>query len=173
MCWACDHPGGTRLDYLDHLQIVIARHGWAVQGIEDDWLHPPWAYTVGLTSRGRPELVVTGLPLVRAAGLLNDVASHLLRATTPTPGERLKLAGNPLMEIVEISEPTAHLEVVVAVFGPQVRALQTVHADDRGCWPWERGYRGVMGGQPVLGRRVLVTTAPTVGLQQRSDPWGR
>jgi hypothetical protein len=28
-----------------------------------------------------------------------------------------------------------------------------VHADDRGHWPWGTCYRGVRGGQPVLGTR--------------------
>jgi hypothetical protein len=46
--------------------------------------------------------------------------------------------------------------VVVALFGPRVRALQVVHADDQDHWPWESGYRGVPGGQPVLGRRAPV-----------------
>jgi hypothetical protein len=156
MCWACDHPGGNRLDYLDHLQEIIVRHKWAVQGIESDRIHPPWAYTAGLTLHGRPELVVTGLSLASAKGLLNDVAAHVLHATVPEPGERVKLAGGPLVEIVEVGEPTAHLEVAVALFGPRVRALQVVHADDRGRWPWERRYRGVQGGQPVLGRRASV-----------------
>jgi len=26
---------------------------WAVQGVERDGIHPPWAYTVGLTSHRR------------------------------------------------------------------------------------------------------------------------
>lgn len=43
MCWQCDHPGSTRLDYLRHMRGVIARYGWAVQGVERDRIHPPWA----------------------------------------------------------------------------------------------------------------------------------
>ena len=73
MCWQCDNPGSTRLDYLDHIRELIACHGWAVQGVERERVRPPWAYTVGLTSHGKPELVVTGLPLSRATLLLNDV----------------------------------------------------------------------------------------------------
>ena len=33
---------------------VIAEHGWVVQGVERDRIHPPWAYTVGLTSMASP-----------------------------------------------------------------------------------------------------------------------
>ena len=43
MCWECDHPGATRDDYLHYVGGVIAEHGWAVQGVERDRIHPPWA----------------------------------------------------------------------------------------------------------------------------------
>ncbi len=153
MCWLCDHPDSTWLNYLDHMQDMIARYGWAVQTVDRDRIHPPWAYTVGLTPHGRPELVATGLAADRAGSLLNDVAAHLLHAAVPRPGEQIPLAGSPLIEIVEVAEPAAHLVVAVELYGPALRALQLVHADDRGHWPWDGGYRGVRGGQPVLGER--------------------
>jgi len=155
MCWQCDHPGGTRLDYLEHVRDVIACCGWTVQGVQRDRIRPPWAYTVGLTAHGKPELVVTGLPLARAADLLNDVAPHVLHADAPLPGEQVPLIGGPVIEIVEVAEPTVHLVIAAEIFGPEIRALQLVHADDRGHWPWEKGFRGVRGGQPVLGVRAF------------------
>ncbi len=154
MCWQCDHPESTRLDYLEHVRELIDCHGWAVQGVQRGRIHPPGAYTVGLTLNGRPELVVTGMPLVRATELLNDVASHVLHADAPRPGEQIPLVGGPLIEIVTVAEPAAHLLTAVEFYGPGIRALQLVHADDRGHWPWEAGFRGVLGGQPVLGVRV-------------------
>lgn len=114
---ACDHPEGTYQDQLDHMRGLMVRHGWAVQGGEGDRIHPPLAYTLGLTHCGLPELVVSG----------------------------------PLIEIVELAHPDAHLDTAVALFGRELRALQLVWADDRGHWPWERGFRGMRGGQPVLG----------------------
>lgn len=154
MCWECDHPGGTRADYLDYVRGVIAEHGWAVQGVERDRIHPPWAYTVGLTAHGEPELVVTGMPLRRAARLIHDVAGHIRHAAAPRPGDQIALRGGPLTEIVKVAVPSAHLVMAVEMYGPGLRALQVVHADDRGHWPWDTGYRGVRGGQPVLGVRA-------------------
>lgn len=155
MCWTCDHPGSTRLDSLDHLRGLITAYGWAIQGVEGDRVHPPWAYTVGLTPLGRPELVVTGLALDRATRLLNGVAAHVLHSCAPAPGEQIPLRGGPLVEIVELPHPDAHLESAIALYGVEIRALQLVRADDRGRWPWERGYRGGRGGQPVLGPRAV------------------
>jgi hypothetical protein len=34
MCWECDHPENTHQDYLDHMQGLIDRFGWAVVGLE-------------------------------------------------------------------------------------------------------------------------------------------
>jgi Domain of unknown function (DUF4262) len=94
------------------------------------------------------------MPLPRACGLIHDVAAHVLHATSPRPGERIALRGGPLIEIVKVAVPSAHLVTAVEIYGPRLRALQVVHADDRGHWPWDVGYRGVRGGQPVLGVRA-------------------
>jgi uncharacterized protein DUF4262 len=159
MCWFCDHPGSTRSDYLDQLKLIIDGHGWAVQAIERDGIHPPWAYTVGLTAFGQPELLATGLPHRSAMHLLNSVAEHLLHAPGIKLGEPAELTGGQVIQILEVAEPTAHLEMATELFGPQIRALQVVHADDRGHWPWECQYRGVRGGQPILSHLVLPDTA--------------
>lgn len=156
MCWMCDHPGSSQLDYFDRLRATISEYGWAVQGVERDGPHPPWAYTIGLTEHDRPELVVTGRRLDAATRLLNQVASHVLHAQPPVPGERIPWRGGPLMEIVELPHPDAHLEFAVAFYGDRLRALQLVCADDRGHWPWDAGFRGGRGGQPVLGPRTAV-----------------
>jgi Domain of unknown function (DUF4262) len=156
MCWECDHPESSHQDYLDHMQGLIDRFGWAVVGVEGDGIHPPWAYTLGLTPHGRPELVVTGLPLPRATWLLNAVASYVLDTAIPRPGEEVLVEGGPLMEVVAIAQPGAHLAIAVEFYGPAVQALQLAYVDDRGHWPWDTGFRGRRGGQPVLGMRAAV-----------------
>ena len=83
MCWECDHPGATRDDYLHYVGGVIAEHGWAVQGVERDRIHPPWAYTVGLTEHGEPELVVT-----RAAAACVAASPSSGPALPPAAGRR-------------------------------------------------------------------------------------
>lgn len=157
MCWMCDHPMATRQDYLDHIMSIIARQCWAVQGVERDRYRPPYAYTVGLTAHGKPELVLTGMSITRAAELLNDIAAHVLHAPPPPPGERVPLIDGPLVEFIKVDVPSAHLLVADELYGSQLQALQVVHADERGRWPWDCGYRGIKGGQPVLGVRTART----------------
>jgi len=90
-----------------------------------------------------------------AVELLNGAAAHLVRAEAPRPGQRIPWADGPLTEIVEVEVPDAHLLTAVDLYGPHVTALQLVHADEHGQWPWEQGWRGVPGGQPVLGVRSM------------------
>lgn len=161
MCWQCDHPGATWQDYLGHLRELLDRHRWVVQGVQRERQRPAYAYTVGLPRRQRPELVVTGLPYHQAVDLLNKAAEHVLHSAAPRPGEVLSLRGEPATEIVRVAEPGVHLRVAAALNGPGFSALQLVYADDRGRWPWDAGFRGGHGGQPVLGaRRPLLPVLP-------------
>ncbi|GGU51270.1 DUF4262 domain-containing protein [Lentzea flava] len=154
MCWDCDHPASRMDEHLATLRRCIDARGWAVQVVERDRAHPPWAYTVGLTLRGLPELVVTGMPVLEAGRLLDDTAEHLAHSCVPSPGRRFALEGGPLLEVVRVARPWAHLLVSARLFGEGIEALQLVHADESGNWPWDSSYQGVLGGQPVLGVRA-------------------
>ena len=123
MCWFCDHPDATWDDYLDLVREKIARFGWATQHVERDGIHPPWSYTVGLTELDEPELVVTGLPMERASALLHRVVGHTPYHAIPEPGEQVELPGGPLIQIVEVAEPSAHLEIAVDLYGPLIHAV--------------------------------------------------
>ncbi|MGW4519734.1 DUF4262 domain-containing protein [Amycolatopsis sp. NPDC004378] len=150
MCWHCENPDRPRSEYLTLLREGVADRGWLVQGVDDAGADPPWAYTIGLSAYGLPELVVTGLPLTECAELLNDLAAHALHASPPAAGERIPLRGGPLIEVVAVADPPAHLVFAAALYGPEILALQLVHVDERGRWPWSPGH---LGGQPVLGVR--------------------
>ena len=150
MCWVCDHPECTRDDYLNELRAKILRCGWAVQYVESDRM--PFAYTVGLTRDGFPELLVTGVSPRRAVRLLNSVARGA--ADPLILGAQTAIPSGPLVEVVEVENPDAHLYTAVEIFGPDVRAWQLVWADKRGRWPWAADFNDGRGGQPVLGVRA-------------------
>jgi hypothetical protein len=59
-----------------------------------------------------------------------------------------------IVEVVALPHPEAHLLFAGDVYGPDLKAVQLVYADDSGIWPWSRGHRGGVGGQPVLGPRA-------------------
>ena len=151
MCWKCDHPNATVDDYLDELRKTMLEHGWAVQYVESD--RTPLAYTVGLHDCGLPELLITGVSSQRAVRLLNVVASDLMSGKRLTPGQKVAVRSGPLVEIVKVTNPGAHMKWAVAFGGPEVSALQLVWADGRGRWPWAAAFSDGRGRQPVLGVR--------------------
>lgn len=152
MCWQCDHPDKTTDDYLDVLRRTIEDHRWAVQFVECD--KRPFAYTVGLHERGLPELLVTGMPAQTSAKLLNVTGQGMVDdGMVLRPAEHIDCGGRFLLEVVEVEHPDVHLTFAIRVGGPDVHAYQLVWADDRGRWPWDRGWGHGRRRQPVLGVR--------------------
>ena len=152
MCWKCDHPGSTIEECFDQLRETIRTSGWAVQFVESD--RTPYAYTIGLHDWDVPELLVTGVSPQRAVRLLNSVARDLVRGDTFTPGQQFTIPVGPVIEIVEVAHPDAHMNFAVALGGPEIRALQLVWADGRGRWPWSAEFADGRAAQPVLGVRA-------------------
>jgi hypothetical protein len=152
MCWKCDHPGSTVEDYFDELRATIRAQGWAVQFVESD--RTPYAYTIGLHDWDVPELLVTGVSPQRAVRLLNSVARDAVCGETFAPGQQITIPAGPLIEIVKVARPDAHMNFAVAFGGPEVRALQLVWADGRGRWPWSAKFADGRATQPVLGMRA-------------------
>jgi Domain of unknown function (DUF4262) len=154
MCWKCDNPDSTVEEYFDELRETIRTHGWVVQYVESD--RTPYAYTIGLHDWDLPELLVTGVSPQRATRLLNRFARDAVGGKTLRPGEQISVPTGPLVEIVEVDHPDAHLNFAVAFGGPEIRALQLVWADGRGRWPWAPGFCDGRTRQPVLGFRRRV-----------------
>jgi hypothetical protein len=151
MCWKCDHPDATTEDYLAELRQTMLESGWAVQYVEGDRM--PFAYTIGLTRYGLPELLVTGVAPRRAARMLNTLGKRAVNGERPQPGTRIALPAGPLVEMVEVDHPDVHLTFADVMFGDEVTALQVVWVDSRGRWPWAAGFDDGRGTQPVLGVR--------------------
>jgi hypothetical protein len=154
MCWVCDHPKATKEARLAYVRGVLEDHPWVIIGVEQDGYRPPYSYTVGLSTFGRPELLITGLLRERAAKILTAVTERIIDAETPVPGTRFRLPGRRPGEIVRVAEPGIHLEVAAEIFGDQLTALQLVYTDVRGYWPWDKSFRNGRAGQPVLGPRT-------------------
>ena len=152
MCWKCDHPEATMQEWLDVLRQTVDTHGWAVQFVESE--RRPFAYTIGLHSRGLPELLVTGMSPERATLTLNSVADYLVNGGRPVPGDFISIGDELELCVVQVEHSDAHVKMAIALYGSDVQALQLVWADEHGHRPWcpEFSNGGVR--QPVFGVRV-------------------
>src|SRR6201997_5661558 len=117
MCWVCEHPESTKQERLEYLRGLLAKHNWLVSGVHEERYRPPYSYTLGLTDRELPELVITGLPHKRAAEGLTPAAWALLGGGSLAPGDRSRPVDGLLGEVVKCAEPGAHLDVAADLYG--------------------------------------------------------
>jgi hypothetical protein len=144
-------------DFLRRKQEIIDKVGWAVMHVlpngddPDDPHDPddpdattPFAYTVGLTAHGYPELFIAGLAPGIAHALLNDLAGRVYdQAKRFTHGQRVSdlIAGYDAIivegPVIEALPPMA----AIARYGrDQIRLQQIVWPDRQGRFPWQDGY---------------------------------
>lgn len=91
MCHICD--GGSIADEYERTRDRIDRGEWSLTGVEGRF---PWAYTVGLTDHGYPELVAIGC-LTHGPPLLNSVANQVMSGLELRPRQQLEHRGQRIV----------------------------------------------------------------------------
>ncbi|MEU1883473.1 DUF4262 domain-containing protein [Streptosporangium sp. NPDC020072] len=138
-----DHEIARTASY-DHLSELIQRYGWAVKGVVDQGT--PWYYTIGLSRRNHPELVVVGLSPEEAASLLNQLALAARGGVNVLDTTALAAAwGHPkvflqLRQVDPTWSDTNLFNTVRSYLGAVPPAYQVVLADIEGHFPWDEGH---------------------------------
>src|ERR1700749_655956 len=69
----CEHAA-----YMSWVAATVGEHGWAISGRHADGAAPPWAYSVGMWLTCQvPELVLCGLPVEKAASIINAIGARV------------------------------------------------------------------------------------------------
>ncbi len=136
----------------------IARVGWAVTAVVPTADDPGsgFAYTVGLTAKGRPELTIAGLDPLIAQALLNDLAARVFDTGARfSHGQRINdlLVGYDAVIVDGPATEALHPGTAYARYGSdRVRLQQIVWPDPHGRCPWDPGYQYPPDTQPLIGR---------------------
>lgn len=146
-------------DFFDEQSEIIERFGWAVVHVlpteEDPAGTVPFAYTVGLTGYGFPELTVAGLPPESGHALLNEVAGRVCdEGLLLRHGHRIRdlIDGQEVRVVAgEISETLFPGAALMRYGDGRVRLLQLAWPDPGDHFPWQSGYDGVAYPQPTIG----------------------
>jgi len=145
-------------DVMRRQQDHIDRYGWAVTAVfpTDDNPVAPFAYTIGLTAHGYPELIIAGLDAGISQTLLNDLAKRVFDgAERFTSGQRISdlLVGYEAVIVEGPATEALHPGTAFARYGKhKVRLQQVVWPDQQGRFPWQAGYAFDPQVQPTLGR---------------------
>ena len=147
-CPACNDPDWTPEKDWERTWETIERHGWQVTAVLGSRTFPPYAYTVGLSLRDLPELVITGLTAEVAGGILNDHARLVASGEwVPEP----EGSGGGRFRVIEVTKPGERLAVADNVNGGPVPAYQLVWPSPDGRYPGDPGYDEITWRQPLLG----------------------
>lgn len=117
-----------RAAYMVQLMANIEKHGWVLQGVLGEM---PFAYTVGMTDRALPELLISGLPMDLAHSLLSHIVA-IHSEITVQPGKMLHLDGP---RFLPIEAPLAEVGIADEVYQKNVDVIQLIWPDDEGRWP--------------------------------------
>jgi hypothetical protein len=115
--------------YLDQVRSTIREHGWAIQAaaVQPDET-ALFAYTVGMTEAGLPELLVLDPPSNEHAATLLNTAGHFHRAR---PGGLISpsavIIDGQAYTIAELPRPQADcVRVARAIYGDDVRVFMII-----------------------------------------------
>lgn len=136
-------------------QRAIDLFGWALSAAAQIPGTPLYSYTIGLTARGLPEVLLVGLPLNMAADVLTEAAMEVRDGTRWAHGQRVVgiMASRPVMVRHVTATPMISPIRAIDRYGADaVRLLQVVWPDHEDRFPGEPGY--AMGEiQPLLPER--------------------
>jgi len=151
----------ARKRYLQHMEEVIEKFGWMVQGVfptREDPDHLSFQYTIGLHDKGLPELLSFGLPMEAGTVLLNDVANHLLecKKTGATHLGRVDHERWPMPFYILDADTDEATEFATGAWfrsGEKATFVQVCWPDRQGRFPWEAGFEDeFVAVQPLIGK---------------------
>lgn len=160
MCAMCD--GRSIEEYVVGVQELIDRYGWALQYVDSELnaelasddggeIVPAFCYTVGLTSYGHPEVVLTGRSAGESAAVLNVLARRVLMGGSHFEAGSECTAAGLRLSFVDVEHSEDWLMMATRLHsGVTVDAVQAVWRDGDGNLPWEGLYPSTIV-QPVLG----------------------
>jgi Domain of unknown function (DUF4262) len=151
-------PAEAEQQYRDRQQQAIGKFGFSICYVDDE--ETPWAYTIGRTRRGLPELLIVGVDPETASSVLSSLHTHAF----PYDGDRtIKLLELhfPNLRFLEVPDPAwDNTDYLLGAaedarrFAPQRQrvALQVVWPDSNGAFPWEPNFdREIVDLQPIVG----------------------
>jgi hypothetical protein len=153
MADAAETEDEARARVLTDLHALMAEHGWAVRSVmagPDDGDDVEFAYTVGLTALGHPEVIILGMPAEHAQTYLNLIGEEVQGGSRFEHGTVTGEFTDDDAPVVFIrAEDTDRLTAVAEVYG-RIDALQMIWPDSSGHLPWQEGYNNPPETQPLL-----------------------
>ncbi len=135
------------MDYVkQHVEPLIRRHGWMIQGVGGRDGELSYAYTIGLNKLSHPDILVFGLPPDIGHSILNELAGRVVQGgILPLQYPIHDVANHPLrlLPIARAYRTGQYAFFNVARWYYRaviVDAVQLVWPDAAGRFPWDEGF---------------------------------
>lgn len=133
---------GDIKQYLKQIRKMIHEYGWFVQGVfpTGSDRDPEFAYTIGLTEAGLPELLIAGTMRTNVLHQLVNAAAVRHVKDELVAGQTVDDIANVVFQVRECG-PDAPVQQAHNYYGDphrltgKVRVLQLVWPDERGVYP--------------------------------------
>lgn len=135
---------------------IIRRHGWFIQYVGGQMCSasgcgcsevdgPSFAYTVGMFGLGHPELLILGVDMGTAQGVLNDLGARVKAGAALLPGQLITFEEWPHRIVPEEVPNPGDIVFVANRFYQRpdeasVPVLQLSYDDPAGRFPWEEEF---------------------------------
>lgn len=138
-------------EYFTRVLDNIERVGWHVQGVGgcEKEKTPCFAYTVGLCTKGKPELILSGMPFEVLLHYINHISLDMVNDDKEVKAGDILYGYLPQEEhafaVLEVNEEQyeEHMTITEAIFGEEddvITPLQLVWCDTNGKFPWDDGF---------------------------------
>lgn len=156
-------------DYWQRALDVIHKHGFAVQHVmagQDPTIDPSLSYTVGLSSKGLPELITIGLYQEAAHEFLNTIANRMVDGVLKADDGTIviEVANLPLclksVDLATAGEYAFGSCRFAGEHGYPLSFLQVVFPDAKGIFSWQAGCDPAMAEMQHLQKMLPDSSAP-------------
>lgn len=134
-------------EYRNSLDAGIARHGWVTQSAPQDNASgtPCFSYTIGLASKGLPELLIFGIPDRDSGDILKNIVDRMINKTLdPKPGTVVQTAAKFPVRLRAIERDAGDSFTLFAMDfadrnNAELNVLQVTYPDKNNVFPGEPG----------------------------------
>lgn len=163
-------------DFWKKQQDIIETHGWALTSVLSDGTMPSYTYSVGLSAKGLPELLLVGVGPRDAQIILNAAAKKLIGGVfSGAPGERLQEVANFPLAPRHLAQDLAEKFALGAdryahENNLKMHMIQIVFPDQKGLFPWEAGCDPSMTAMQKLGEDAWLDAPEDGDIQRPGSP---
>ena len=121
---------------------IIEKYGFNVTGVGTS---PPFAYTSGLFNDDIPELLISGLPMEVAHGVLTNIYDLAMDGLKLESGMQISdiLGDGYKIMLLDIDSDKSEMHLTRRLYGDGFPALAVILPDKEHRWPWQDGVDGL------------------------------